>query len=52
MVKDGQQWLLFIKSQERVGQIGTEHEVYRITDILLQPFTNIEQVIRLSSSYR
>ena len=45
MVKDGPQWLLFNKSQERVGLIDKEHEIYRITDILIQPFGNIEQVI-------
>lgn len=37
-------WLVFIKSQELIGQIQSQHNVYRITEILLQPFDEIGQV--------
>lgn len=37
-------WLIFIKNQERISQIQNTHEIYRITDILIQPFNDIEEV--------
>lgn len=44
MCVDGIHWLIFIKSQERICQIQNKHEVYRITDILIEPFNDIEEV--------
>ncbi|CAF1112317.1 unnamed protein product [Adineta steineri] len=42
-VKDGLHWLIFIRSQELVCEINKKHEIYRITDILVQPFDNFEE---------
>lgn len=42
--EDGIHWLIFIKSEERICQIQNKHEVYRITDILIEPFDDIEEV--------
>lgn len=47
---DGIDWLVFIKSEERVGLIDSQHEVFRITDILVVPFHNIDQVKRIRIS--
>lgn len=41
---DGVRWLIFIKSKELICQMGDEHEIYRITELLLQPFDNVDQV--------
>ncbi|CAF4245929.1 unnamed protein product [Rotaria socialis] len=38
MVQDGFHWLIFIKNQQLVCQISNTHEIFRITDILIQPF--------------
>ncbi len=43
---DGLHWLIFIKNQERICQIQNKHEIYRITDILIQPFDNFDEVNR------
>ena len=47
---DGFHWLIFIKNQEMVCVIQNGHEIYRVTDILVQPFDNIDEV-HLSSIY-
>ncbi|CAF1090830.1 unnamed protein product [Adineta ricciae] len=43
IVKDGFHWLIFIKNQEMVCVIQNGHEIYRVTDILVQPFDNIDE---------
>ena len=44
IVPDGMHWLIFIKTQERICQIQNTHDIYRITDILVHPFNDIEEV--------
>ena len=42
---DGHHWLIFIKNQERICQLRSQHEIFRITEILIQPFDNFDEVI-------
>ena len=44
LASGGVHWLIFIKSKELICQMGDEHEIYRITELLLQPFDNVDQV--------
>lgn len=41
---DGLHWLIFVKNQQLVCRISDEHEIYRITDILIQPFDIFNEV--------
>ncbi|UJR10843.1 hypothetical protein I4U23_015031 [Adineta vaga] len=43
IVKDGLHWLIFIKNQEMICIMHNEHEIYRVTDILVQPFDNVDE---------
>ena len=35
---------MFIKSQEPICQMQDGQEIYRITDILIQPFDSVDEV--------
>ncbi|CAF3635110.1 unnamed protein product [Rotaria sp. Silwood1] len=43
IIKDGLQWLIFIKNQQLVCEMSDGHQIYRITEILIQPFDNFDE---------
>jgi hypothetical protein len=41
---DGVHWLIFIKNQELICKMQNNHEIYRITEILIEPFDDFDEV--------